>query len=94
MRMMGIPEKTLGESKMPTDPAAVCLLRPHPLPMCFLWGFSPPQTPAQCFSPSLPILPTGRPGPCPHQHSKDKGLVPAPLQSPREVAPGKDLEWH
>ena len=30
-----------------------------PLPMCFLWGFSPPHTPAQRFSPSLPVLPSG-----------------------------------
>lgn len=59
MRMMGITDKTLGESKVPTDPMAVCLLRPPPLPMCFLWGFSPPHTPAQRFSPSLPVLPSG-----------------------------------
>ena len=63
---------------------------PTPTPHVLLWGFSPPpQTPAQHFSLSLPVLPSGLPGPCPHQHPKDEGLVPAPLQSSGEVAQAK-----
>lgn len=35
MRMTGIPEKMLGESTVPTDPTAICLLcSPPQLPMC------------------------------------------------------------